>query len=525
MNKQLILKITGIISAALVSLTFASRTIYSANLPVVNTVAPKIDVVPLTAKTSGTLDSEAAVEVLSGGDWRVNEVFVGNGERVSKGDLLFSIDTKDLEIYKKTKELEILRLENSLDALNTSSNTSGASSVNAPFDGRLLDVQTVYTAQRLSQGQVLGRFVDDSAFVIPFYFSIAYADILKAGNSVSVSLSEWMSEVTGVIESVSDSDYIVNGARTVLVKVRISNAGSMTEGAYAAAEITDGGEVIFAAEPSVLKYAREDYLLAPISGVVTQTNLREGSRFNRGARLLSMSPETVQQDARAAQRSIAELTVQHELALMQLEQLVYPADGIIYAEQDGTVFNMAVKKGARTVSGERLLSILPENAPLTVSFTLSAKEGADFGLGLPVSVVYYALNPEPKTQRHDSAVRSYRLSDDGGSWEYTAVIDAYDGAPLMDMDVEVTVGHSGEMYSAVVPISAVSERIDGPRVYVVKSRSGLFGDEFYVEEVEVSILASNPYVAALDKINILSEVVTYTSRPIMNGDTVRIEGQ
>jgi HlyD family secretion protein len=524
MNKTLITRITGITAAALVGLTFTSRTIYGMNLPVVYTVEPRFDTVPLTAKTTGILDSEAALNVIAGGDWRVSEVFVSNGNTVEKGDLLFTIDTRELEIQKKSRELEILRLENAIEALNSSPNMPGASSVSAPFDGKLLDVQPVFNAQRLPQGQVLGRFVDDSAFVIPFHFSVAYRNSLRTGMSIPVSLPEWMTVVTGTVESISDSDYIVSGARTVLVRVRIPNAGVMTAGAYAAAEFVEGGEVIIAAEPSALRYAREEFIAAPMSGMVTQTNLSEGARFNRGATLLRMSPEAVQSDSRAAQRSFAELTAQLELSRMQLEQHDYPFDGNVYAEVSGTVFNMTVKTGGRTLFGEQLLSILPESAPLIVRFSLGAREGADFGLDLPVAVAFYALQPDPKEQRRNSTVRSYRLSDDGSRWEYTCIIEDYSGTPLMDIGVDITIGHSGEMYMSVVPISAVTEGPNGPRIFIIRNRNGLFGEEFYVSEMNVTILASNPYVAALDQ-HIWNEIVTYASSSIMDGDVVRVEGR
>jgi multidrug resistance efflux pump len=556
MRKKLILKIIGIVSAALILLTFTSRTIYGMTLPVVYTVTPRMDTVPVTARTAGMLDSEEASDILAGGDWRIGDVFVNNGDTVEKGSLLFSIDlrelemhtrnmeinVRDLEISIRSKELDILRLENSIDALSHSTNLPAESEIRAPFDGLLLDVPTVYPAQRLSQGQVLGRFVDDSVLAVSFYFSIAYKDTLKPGMGVSVSLPEWMTVIPGMIESISDDDYIVNGARAVLANVHILNTGTLSEGANAMAEITgDGEERILPIEASVLRYAREDFILAPINGIITQTNLNMRSRFNRDSVLLRMSPEAIQRDDRATQRSLAELTAalelariqleaiynRLELARVQLEQFTYPPDGNIYAEEDGTVFNMSVMAGGRYGLGEKLLSILPEGAPLTVRFTLGAKEGKDFGLDSSVSAVFYTLHDaQTKEQTRNSTVHSRRLSDDGGSWEYTAVIDVYEGSPLMNIGVEVTVGHPGELYFAVVPVAAVTERPDGPRVFVVRSRRGLFGEEFFVSEMNVTVLAGNPFVAALDMMGgFHAEVVTYVSRSIRDGDVVRVEGR
>jgi hypothetical protein len=54
----------------------------------------------------------------------------------------------------------------------------------------------------------------------------------------------------------------------------------------------------------------------------------------------------------------------------------------------------------------------------------------------------------------------------------------------------------------------------------------LFGEEFFVSEMNVTVLASNPFVAALDMMGgFHAEVVTYVSRSIRDGDVVRVEGR
>jgi len=382
-KKKLVLRITAVIIAVLIVLTFASRTIYGMSLPVVHVIEPQFDTVPVTAKTTGTLDSEDAINVLAKDSWHINEVFVKNGDIIKAGDILFTINTdefeayerqlesqiKDLEIREKAMELNILRLDNTISAIPASS---------------------------------------------------------------------------------------------------IRNSGT-------------------------------------------------------------------------TRRYLAELTAEQELLQMQLEQIhiqleqvstelnsfSYPTEGTVPAGNDGLVFNVAVSAGDRPETGEKLLSILPDKATMKVQFTLGSREGVDFAMKDSVTVSFYTLiNNEPREQTYNSSISSRHLSDDGRYWEYEAMIETYEGIPLMGIQVDITIGNTGIFYGLVVPVAAVSEGRYGPRVFVLQSRPGLFGEEFFVMEMNVTLVASNNFVAAIDLAGGFHyEMVTYASRSIMDGDIVRVEGR
>jgi len=392
MKKRIVLQIAAVIFGVLIVLTFASRTIYGLSLPVVHVVEPQFDTVPVTARTTGTMDSKTATDILAEKDWIIDEVHINNGDYIKAGDLLFTINITEFELYEgqlgnqiedieiriKVKALEILRLENRINAIPASS---------------------------------------------------------------------------------------------------IRNSGT-------------------------------------------------------------------------ARRNLAELTAELEILLLQLKQtqtqleqiktkldsFYYPPGGEIYAPINGTVYNLAVSAGNHPEAGKKLLSILPENAPLTVNFRLDSKEGIEFGPDDPISVSFYTMiemrvreesqtqsQTQPQEQHCNTAISSRRLSDDGHFWEYEAFIDTYTGTPLMGIDISVTVGHSGKFYSLVVPAAAVSEGRYGPRVFVIQSRPGLFGEEFFIMEASVTVPASNNFVAAIDLPGGMHyEIVTYTSHPIIDGDIVRV---
>jgi len=382
-KKKIVLRITAIIIAILIVLTFASRTIYGMSLTVVHVAEPQFDTVPVIAKTTGTLDSEDAINVLAENGWIISEVLVDNGDTIKAGDTVFTINTEEFEAHERQLENQITDLE-----------------------------------------------IREKAIEL---------NIMRLDNTIAS---------------------------------------------------------------------------IPASSIRNSGNTR---------------------------RYLAELTAEHELLQMQLEQIqtqlelteqelnafTYPSEGIIFAGNDGVIFNLAVSAGDRPETGERLLSILPDNVPLKVHFQLDSREGVDFGPDDSAAISFYSLiNNEPREQVSNSSISSRRLSDDGQFWEYEAKIEIYEGLPLMGIEAEITIGNTGIFYGLVVPAAAVSEGRYGPRVFVLQSRPGLFGEEFFVMEMNVTLIASNNFVAAIDLAGGFHyEMVTYASRSIMDGDIVRVEGR
>ena len=382
-KKRIVLRITAVIITVLVVLTFASRTIYGLSLPVVHVIEPQFDTVPVTARTTGFLESEAMVDVTAEDDWLISEVLVKNGDMVRNGDVLFTISTKEYEDYEKQLENQIRDLE-------------------------------------------IGE---------------------KAGE---------------------------------LNIMRIEN------------RITD----------------------------IPAADLRNNASTRRYRAELVAELELMQIQLELLQTRLTQVRT-------ELEEFSYLDGGAIIANETGMILNLTVKERDRPVFGEKLLSILPDNSVLTVNFKLDAREGVEFDIDVPVTVTFFTqIGTQPKEQKHDTVVSSRRLSDDGQSWEYKAFIDEYEGSPLMSIKTDITIGHLGIFYGLVVPVAAVSEGRYGPRVFVIQSKPGLFGEEFFVMEANVTVQASNNFVAAIDLPGGYHyEMVTYTSRPIMDGDIVRVEGR
>jgi multidrug efflux pump subunit AcrA (membrane-fusion protein) len=108
-------------------------------------------------------------------DGAIDEVYVSQGDTVSVGDPLYSMDTTDVEADIAEMEATIEYYENQLDEYNQ--NISNMT-VYAPYSGKLMDV-SVEEGDNISSGKVLATIIDDSKMLLPLYFSYAMRITLR----------------------------------------------------------------------------------------------------------------------------------------------------------------------------------------------------------------------------------------------------------------------------------------------------------------------------------------------------------
>ena len=526
LKKKVVLRAAGILGTAILIFTFFSNTIYGLTLPSVRAEPVASALVPQSARVSGTLTRKASVEIKAGTGWRIDKVYAKNDERVRAGDILFTIETRELEMRKMQYDLELLQLQNRIDSLGDSAKISSPDTLVAPpFDGHLLDAGNVRAGQSIAKGTPLGRYVDDSAFLIDFPFHIAYKGQIKPGMAATVSLPDWMTAVEGQVTAVPNTDYMLGESRVFTVTVRIVNPGSLTENAAAAVEIVSAeGETLLAVGAGALRYAREELLTAPGSGMVTETSLTNGARYSAGERLLRVEEEAVAPDLRAAQRSRAELLAQLAILQMQAEQYAYPADGAVMAEEDGVLFGVNVREGDTPASGATLLSIAAEDDPIQVEFFLPKDEGELFRKDATLRISFASRTEQGKQESTAKDPRSV-LTEQGDAWKFTVSLTDYTGIPALEVEAEVNLSKAEEAYELVVPASSIRRGLNGESVMVVQQRRGLFGDEYYVVEKVVKILDQNAYLCAVEPgaLEFSDRVVTYTSRALTSGEIVSMD--
>lgn len=97
--------------------TVISKSVYAQKLPMVTTISPEKKYIEHIVEAEGIVEagSRNAVTALSG--LRVESLLVQEGDKVEEGDLLFTVDLKDLEEIISEKQTDISKMELQIDTI------------------------------------------------------------------------------------------------------------------------------------------------------------------------------------------------------------------------------------------------------------------------------------------------------------------------------------------------------------------------------------------------------------------------
>ncbi len=115
-RKRIIMNICIGMLIILAVLTFLSKTINGLLMPKVTTTTAVKGTLQTKLETEGTIEISKKYKIISDTNWKVKKVIAKVNHQVKKGDLLFVIDSTDIEMDLKRKQLEILELENAIES-------------------------------------------------------------------------------------------------------------------------------------------------------------------------------------------------------------------------------------------------------------------------------------------------------------------------------------------------------------------------------------------------------------------------
>ena len=255
----------------------------------------------------GTVVWKESLEVSLPFDVKINSVSVRNGQPVGKGDALFSVDLEALAAqlltfeeelailkmkknsYEKDLEAESASLEASLEEARQ--NRSGLI-ITAPHEGRVLDAE-IKEGDQVSEGQKLGRIVDDGRMLLRVTFPQDFEDTIKPGMAAQAAFPDNMDQVPATVERVDKAGgKAPQGAPLFEAVLVMENPGALTEGmtAYAIVYSEQLGPLT-PLEAGTLSYYRDTAITAQTDGIAEAVFMKEGYAFKRGETLLKLGSE------------------------------------------------------------------------------------------------------------------------------------------------------------------------------------------------------------------------------------------
>ncbi len=386
----------------------------------------------------------------------VLEWLVEPGDQVSAGDLLYVLDSSDMEDAILEYEVELDDLYEQLSDLQES---IANQNVTAEFSGRVQDIKAE-SGDKVQNGSTLATLVDDSYMKATLYFSYAYEGDIWAGQSVTASVPDQMLNLSGTVTDVRYVDYVTTeGMKCFAVSIRVENPSSLTEGATVSCWVDGSNGAIYPATEATLEYNHYETVTAGASGDLTAVNVVDYQRVSAGQTLFMIDASGYETQLETLQKQIEN----YEEKIVDAQESI-ATEYTRYSDIDGKVVTATYSTNRMT--GEDMGSVVIYNQD-----------------SMEISINVDELNADYLTEGMDVYV--YRTTS-------SKMVDY--PATLTYLSLEATSSSSGvSTFAATITIDSQGELSSGVTVYYSIDTSGTSGSV-----AEESVLAPVGALASYD---------------------------
>ena len=302
-----------------------------------------------TVEGSGMTKAKSSETISVTTPGTVREVFVTEGQEVTAGTPLFTVDSPMAQTNVQKARSTVEGYEKQLSALQK--DLAGLN-LSAPYAGKLMEVTELHPGDPISKGTVVATLADDTQMRLEQYYSYAYAGDLREGQSVQVSIPALMTTLTGKVEAVHMVSRITpEGSKLFSAEIVVKNDGVLAADMTASASVVANGETVYPYEAGKLEYYRTGKLESTVNGTVISSRLVDYLQVSSGQVLVNIDGENSEGELFSIQQSLDGAREELEKAEKNL------ANCSAVAPIDGKVIGLAAVAGEEVDTQSPLATI------------------------------------------------------------------------------------------------------------------------------------------------------------------------
>lgn len=264
------------------------------------------------------------------------------GDTIQKGDVLYVIDSSDVEGDLESAQLSVSQAQRSYD------DAADARNVRTKIGGEVSSF-AVAAGDAVQAGQTVATVRDTSVMLLAVDFPAAEAQSFAVGQAAQVMPDTTFEVLNGTIRSVSGADPSGDASlMTCTVTIAVPNAGSLTTAQAAVAQVNG----VSSLNSAHFTYQREETVVATASGTVSELCVREGSTVRQNDVLLRITGKDLDKQAQNAADNLRSA----ELRMSSAERNIshYTIDAPI----SGTIVDKKVKAGDKLSANDTAMQNL-----------------------------------------------------------------------------------------------------------------------------------------------------------------------
>ena len=445
-----------------------------------------------TLSGTGTLNPANTYTVKSLVDGKFLTAALEEGDVVTEGDVLYTIDSSNASTNLQKAEIALQQAQRSYDK------TADRQYVRADVAGTVSSLK-VAKGDEVTSGQEVAVIRDSSKMLLTLEFPAADAANFSVGQTALVTLDGTFETLNGTVTKVTGTDALSTGnllTRTVTISVQ--NAGGLTTAQAATASINGVSSIASAS----FAYQAERTLTAQASGTVSAIHVQEGSTVEKDAILLQLTGD----DLTEAIQSASETLQSAQISMENMQDTM--SNYTITAPISGTIIEKDAKVGDAVKAGDTLC-IVYDLSYLEMSINVDELQISSISVGQKVQITADAV-PD-KTYVGTVTRVSMKGASNSGTTTYpvTIRIDDTDGLrPGMNANAEIVVAEANN--ALAVPNAAV---VRGSYVLVTK-------DSPSAANADTTMEAPEGFVYVPVKTGVSDDDYTQIVSGIQEGDTI-----
>lgn len=376
----------------------------------------------------------------------MSEVFVTEGQQVTAGDPLFTVDSPAARTAVDKARADVAGYEKQLSALQK--DIAGLN-LTAPHAGKIMlgeDAPKLNPGEEISKGTVVAQLNDDTKMRLEQYYSYAYAGDLYVGQKVEVSVPTLMTTISGTVEAVHMVSRITpEGSKLFSAEILVDNEGALTAEMVASATVTVDGETVYPYEPGKLEYYRTTDLKSTVNGTILVNNLVDYLQVSAGQVLVQIDGESSENEMFNIQQSLE--TAQEELEKAEKNL----ANCSAVAPIDGTVIGLTLQPGDE-INTQNPIVTISDTSTLTVSATVDERNISYVKAGMMVDLDQWDTLA---TGTVESVSLSSTVNNGVATYPMTITVDNYEGTLQVNSSINYTLIASQNDNCLVLPLQAV----------------------------------------------------------------------
>ena len=418
------------------------------------------------------------------------------GDTIQKGDVLYVIDSSDVEGDLESAQLSVSQAQRNYD------DAADMQNVRTKISGEVSSF-AVAAGDAVQAGQTVATVRDTSVMLLAVDFPAAEAQSFAVGQAAQVMPDTTFEVLNGTIRSVSGADPAGDASlMTCTVTIAVPNTGSLTTAQAAVAQVNG----VSSLNSAHFAYQREETVVAAASGTVSELCVREGSTVRQDDVLLRITGKDLDKQAQNAADNLRSA----ELRMSSAERNIshYTIDAPI----SGTIVDKKVKAGDKLSANDAAmqnLCTIYDMSYLELKLNVDELKIRSLKVGQEVEITADAVPGETYKGTISSILVAGTTANGSTSYPVTVRIDEMgDLLPGMNASAKITTASVKDVLA--LPNAAL---VRGSYVLVTK-------DSPSAANAETSMTAPDGYVYVKVTTGISDDDYIEVKSGLQEGDTI-----